>query len=406
MKRFGISLLLLAALLSVVPLAGAQTLTGTIVGRITDEQGGVLPGVTITLTGKTGSQTQVTDARGEFRFIGLNVGNYDVKAELEGFRLKEERGLDLGIGNTIEVKLALQVGGLSETVEVTANAVAVDTTTTATDTTISQDLLFSMPISRTNAAVNLLNQAPGINSGSAFGSASGYGSSLMLDGVDTRDPENGSAWTFFNYNIIDEVQVGGIGAPAEYGGFTGALVNTITKSGGNRFSALNEVRYTGKSLSGDNVGAEVEQQNPSLGQAAIIKKLTDYTVQLGGPIERDKLFFFASVQRYSVQDDPSGPRDLHTEVSPRFNGKLTFQPTPSDNLSASAQWDNYNQRGRTGLPGTFSLQNQTVEQDSPEAIWNGQYPQGLRLHHLLRGEVHGLLGLLRPEPDRHDPVVL
>ncbi len=136
---------------------------------------------------------------------------------------------------------------------------------------------------------------------------------------------------------------------------------------------MNEVRYTGKSLSGDNVGAEVEQQNPSLGQAAIIKKLTDYTVQLGGPIERDKLFFFASVQRYSVQDDPSGPRDLHTEVSPRFNGKLTFQPTPSDNLSASAQWDNYNQRGRTGLPGTFSLQNQTVEQDSPEAIWNGQY---------------------------------
>ncbi len=58
----------------------------------------------------------------------------------------------------------------------------------------------------------------------------------MLDGVDTRDPEAGTAWTFFNYNIIDEVQVGALGQPAEYGGFTGAMVNTITKSGGNRFS--------------------------------------------------------------------------------------------------------------------------------------------------------------------------
>ena len=66
----------------------------------------------------------------------------------------------------------------------------------------------------------------------------------MLDGVDTRDPEGGSAWTFFNYNIIDEIQVGGLGQTAEYGGFTGAVVNTITKSGGNRFSFLSEWRYS------------------------------------------------------------------------------------------------------------------------------------------------------------------
>ena len=66
----------------------------------------------------------------------------------------------------------------------------------------------------------------------------------MLDGVDTRDPEGGTAWTFFNYNIIEEVQVGGLGQPAEYGGFTGAVVNTITKSGGNRFSFLSDYRYT------------------------------------------------------------------------------------------------------------------------------------------------------------------
>ena len=70
-----------------------------------------------------------------------------------------------------------------------------------------------------------------------------------MDGVDTRDPEGGSAWTFFNQNLIEEIQIGGLGAPAEYGGFTGAIINTVTKSGGNAFSGLFSMRYTDKGLS-------------------------------------------------------------------------------------------------------------------------------------------------------------
>ncbi len=377
MRRNHCSLLILAALLTVIVAglpASAQTLTGTITGRVVDEQGGVLPGATVTLTGKTGSQTQVTDANGEFRFVGLNVGNYSIKADLQGFRPKEEPTIDLGIGKTIDLRLTMGLGGLAESIEVSASPITVDTSTAATDTTISQELLFSMPIARTNAAVNLLNNAPGINSGSAYGGGSDTGSALMLDGVDTRDPEGGSAWTFFNYNIIEEVQVGGLGAPPEYGGFTGAVVNTVTKSGGNRFSTLSEMRYTNKDLSSSNVSTEVAAANPSLANAAIVKKLTDYTVQLGGPLKRDKAFFFGSVQRYSVQDDPTGPRTLHTEVSPRFNGKLTLQPTTTDNIALSMQYDSYNQTGRVGLPPTtVATQQQTVDQDSPEMIWNAQY---------------------------------
>ena len=119
---------LLAVTFSRFP-AEAQSLTGTIAGRALDQQGGVLPGVTVTLTGKTGSQTQVTDARGEFRFIALSVGNYSLKAELQGFREKEEPTLDLGIGNTIELNLEMQLSGLSESVQVVANAVSIDTAT-------------------------------------------------------------------------------------------------------------------------------------------------------------------------------------------------------------------------------------------------------------------------------------
>ena len=110
----------------------------------------------------------------------------------------------------------------------------------------------------------MLNYSPGVNSGLGFRRSAGSGNALMLDGVDTSDPEGGTAWTFFNYNIIDEVQVGALGQPAEYGGFTGAVVNTITKSGGNRYSSLFEYRYTGKDLRGDNISDEVKPREPEL----------------------------------------------------------------------------------------------------------------------------------------------
>lgn len=353
--------------------AGAQTLTGTIAGKVTDEQGGVLPGVTVTLTGKTGTRTQVTDAKGEFRFFALDPGTYSVKAELQGFRAKEQANLNVASGKTVDVPIALAVGGIKETVEVVATAVVIDTTTTATDNSLSPDLLTSMPLSHTQA-YELLNYSPGINGSSAFGGASDTANSLMLDGVDTRDPAGGTPWMFFNYNLVEEVQVGGIGQPAEYGGFSGAVVNTITKSGSNRLSFLSEMRYTGSSLSGDNTSASVKALNPGLADPAVIKKMTDYTVQLGGPIVKNKLFFFGNIERYSVQDNPTGPRTIHTEVSPRFNFKVTAQPTVSDTLIFSGQYDQYNQKGRTGyIPAQNATDSQTRTEDAPDLMWNLQY---------------------------------
>jgi hypothetical protein len=192
--------------------ASAQSLTGTITGKVTDEQGGVLPGVTVTLTGRTGSQVSVTDEKGEYRFVGLSPGTFEVKAELSGFTPRVERNLDLGIGRTLNVPFNLRVGGMTETVEVVANASTIDTATTASDNSLSQDLLANIPINigNFNAAVNIMNYAPGINGTSAFGGDSSYGNALLIDGVDTRDPEAGSAWVFYNYNSIEEVQVGGV----------------------------------------------------------------------------------------------------------------------------------------------------------------------------------------------------
>ncbi len=371
MKRLLISAVVVACAAG-AGIAGAQSLVGTISGTVTDQQGALLPGVTVTLTGRTGAQTQVTDASGEYRFIGLNPGSYTVKADLSGFKLRQEQTVDLGIGQNLQVKLTMVVGGLTESVDVVASSITIDTTSTKTDTNMSQELLFSMPITHANPAVSLLDYSPGVNSGSAFGGSSDTGNSLMLDGVDTRDPEGGSAWTFFNYNIIDEVQVGSLGQPAEYGGFTGAIMNTITKSGGNRYSALAEYRYTSDDLASNNVSADIIKKNATLGSPVKILKLKDYTVQLGGPLKKDQIFFFGSVQRYNIEQyNPP----VRTEVSPRFNIKLTDQLTTTDNLVGSLQYDQYNQTGRTGLIPGYAVSDhaQTIDQDSPEYIWNLQY---------------------------------
>ena len=396
-RLFGFLTALALALAVALP-AAAQTTAGVISGKITDAQGAALPGVTVTLSSRTGNVTQTTDAQGDFRFLGLNPGMYAVRATLQGFRPAAQENIDITIGRTIDLKLTLQVGGVTEAVTVTASAQKVDTTTTATDNQISQDLLFSMPISRTNAATGLLNYAPGINSGSAFGGAAGSANALLLDGVDTRDPEGGTAWTFFNYNIVEQVQIGSIGQPAEFGGFTGAVINTITKSGSNRRAGLFEQRYTSKDLRGDNVSASFKKLNSNL-KSTGVDKLSDYTVQLGGPIRENKAFYFASIQRYSIKEDPDGPRTVRSEVSPRFNLKLTFQPTVNDNITLGGQYDYYNQKGRTGLAGVNGTTDAlTVQQDSPEAIWNAQYRRVIGNSSLFEAKFTGYWGYFDLDP--------
>jgi len=404
MKRMTVMLALLLALVATG--ATAQSLTGTITGKVMDEQGAVLPGVTVTLTGRTGAVPSVTDAAGEFRFVGLNPGTSEPKAELSGFTPRTEPGVDLGIGRTITVNFTLKVGGLTETVEVTGNAATIDITSAATDNSLSSDLLQNMPINigNFNAAASLLNYSPGVNSGSGFGGEASYGNALLIDGVDVRDPEAGSAWVFFNYNIVEEVQVGGLGAPAEYGGFTGAVVNTITKSGGNKYAGLFEGRFTNKDLGGKNISAANLKLNPALGSSARMTKLTDYTVQMGGPLKKDKVFWWFSAQRYAFDQDPVGPLKSRTEVSPRYNAKLTFQLTPNDTVMLSGQYDNYNVTGRLGLVSAANATNrQTLNQDSPEAVWNAQYRRVFGSSTFLEAKLTGYWGYYYLDPVDRSP---
>jgi hypothetical protein len=378
--------------------ARAQTQTGTVEGKISDPQGAVLPGVTVTLTGARGVQTTVSDENGDFRFVGLQPDTYRLKAELTGFLSQQVDAVVVGLAKTVTVDLSLKLGGVTENVDVRAAASTVDVKGASTDTNLSNDLLTLMPI-YSPTSIDLLNYAPGINNRSAYGSQGSYGNALLLDGVDTRDPEGGSAWTFFNQNLIQEVQIGGLGAPAEFGGFTGAIVNTVTKSGSNAFAGLFTIRYTRGSFASDNISTSVLGANPSLGEAEVTKNLTDYTVQLGGPLKQDKAFFFASVQRYSTKTDPTGPVANSTQISPRFNLKFTFQPSVNDTIIAGMQYDSYNLTGRVGnWPAAQATDRQTVEEDAPEWVWNFQWRKIFGASAFLEAKFTGYNGYYNLDP--------
>jgi hypothetical protein len=364
----------LAAVVSILS-AGptpAQTLTGSITGTIKDDQGGVLPGVTMTLIGRTGARTAVTDESGIYRFPAIDPATYSLTAELTGFETRRRDTVVVTLGNPLTIDFSLTVGGVQQTVEVVG--VSVSVTSSEASQNLSQDILFNLPISRTNAASNVLNNVPGITDGAAYGGAADGANALLLDGVDTRDPESGTAWTFWNYNIMQEVEVKGLGAPAEYGGFTGAVVNTITKSGGNMFSGLFDITYTGEDLSSNNITDELIALNAALGQPDITKKLIDYTAQAGGPIARDKAFFYVSAQRYMREQDPAGPRTIRHEVSPRFNAKITLQPNASDHLMFTVQADDHNIIGRAPSGLEFVVRDAiTNREDAPEWVWLAQW---------------------------------
>jgi hypothetical protein len=364
-----VAALLLAAGLATPALA--QTLTGSITGTVKDEQGAILPGVTVTLTGKQGTKTETTDASGVYRFPALEVGTYAVSADLSGFQKAGFDNIAISAGRELAIDLVMKIGGLTESVTVSGASPVVDVKSSATETTISQSLLFSAPITRT--AINVINYAPGVSNSSAYGGGAGSGNALLIDGVDTRDPSGGTAWTFYNYNVVEEYQFQGLGAPAEYGGFTGAVVNTITKSGGNRFSGLFDYFGSGESLGSNNVPADVAKKNPSLADPAVTKSYHDITTQFGGPLKQNKLFFFASAQRFLLETDPTGGVTKRHEVSPRLNVKLTWQPNSNNNITGHLQYDAYNIVGRAGVSALIATDELTNQEDAPEYVWMTQY---------------------------------
>ena len=198
----------------------AQTLTGAIGGTIKDEQGAVLPGVTVTLTGKQGTQTQVTEANGNYRFPALEVGTLQVSAELSGFAKMTQGNLQISPGRELNIDLQMKVAGLAERTSPWSAIRRWSTSRAAQPRRRSRSRCSQRTDHPHGDQCDQLcarrEQQLGVRWRRRLGQ-------LAADRRRRRDPEGGTAWTFYNYNMVEEYQFQGLGAPAEYGGYTGAV---------------------------------------------------------------------------------------------------------------------------------------------------------------------------------------
>lgn len=368
-------IVLCALLLLLSPLALAQSReTGAIVGTATDDEGSALPGVTVTLSGPNimGDRTAITDAQGRFRFPALPPGIYSIKAELPGFAATIRKDIRVHTTVRLTVDLTMKIGTLEEQITVIAESPTVDVKTSETaSVTLSDDILRNMPTGQ--FVTQIVNLAPGVDGDVAYGASDGTGISYQVDGVDVSDPEAGSAWVFLDYNIVEEAKVMGIGLNAEYGAFTGVIFNTITKSGGNELSGHAEFIFQDTRLgfwTAENNKKYIDDF-PDL--ASPVRGLLDTSFHLGGPIQKDKIWFFFGGQWYRSKNKPAGfapdePDVFRDYKQPRAFVKITAQPGSKVNLMAFYEYDAYNGINRrassTHPPETC------VDQKSPDNVGN------------------------------------
>ena len=333
----------LAILLLVAASLSAQTReTASIQGQVTDDTGAPLPGASVTVSSPSvmGKPAAVTDQDGRYRFRGLLTGMYEVEATMSGFSPKKFSNVSLHVGMTATIDFVLGAAKIETEVTVIGAAPIIDINDASlAKTYITKDLLLKLPTSQDTHSI--LNLAPGVTQLSAYGGGDQVGNSWTIDGTEVS-----SAWfgggqysTPIAYNVVEEQQVVGLGAPAEYGGFTGVYVNIITKSGGNQFHGDAQVLYRGKSWQSSNVSASDETWR-LLGETPASNDFTG-SFHLGGPVIKDRLWFFGGVEynKETIMLESTGKNSPRT--LPKFFSKFTFQPSQQDRIQASFETHTY-----------------------------------------------------------------
>jgi hypothetical protein len=277
-----------------------------IVGRVVDATNAALQSATVTLGGASvlgGERRAITDREGRYRFDGLLPGTYDLSADAPGLTRSQRPGVRLPVETTWTVDFQLEVSPMQETVDIVSAAPLVDVTTGSTPARFERELLQNLPTGRSLESV--LNLAPGVTDNVAFGGTQVSSNSYSVDRVSTVETLQGKAWTPVPYNWLESVQVVALGAPAEYGQFTGALTNGVLRSGSNRFSGLGEFIAYVPDWTADNT----KELNPTLQAAFTPKELLeswDANGQVGGPLQRDRLWFFAGLGTIRERFRPFG----------------------------------------------------------------------------------------------------
>ncbi|HEY2830716.1 MAG TPA: TonB-dependent receptor [Thermoanaerobaculia bacterium] len=302
-KRWSIYIILTAALLLVATSMFAQGTGGALVGRVTDETGGALPGVTVTATNDaTGiSRSVVTGSDGSYRFASLPVGKYTVVADLSGFNTTTTKNASVLVATDNPLNVTLKQGAVKEQITVTAEAPLV-ATSPSVGTVVSQKELENLPLNGRQFA-NLGTLAPGttlsVNSDPtkpgqltiALNGGSGRNVNFLIDGGDNTDDTIGGALQNFNIEAVQEFKIQTMQYKAEYGRSSGGVLSVVTKTGGNDLSGSVYEFYRNKGLNSESESERLA----GIGKQAY--RRDQYGASLGGPIMKDKAFFFGTWEK-------------------------------------------------------------------------------------------------------------
>jgi hypothetical protein len=307
--RAVVSGLLVAVFLSAAT-PSAQVISGEIFGKVTDQTDAVLPGATVTVSGPALIQpmSAIAADSGGYRFPGVPIGTYTISFELPGFSRVVREGIIIQAGRNVELNIKLSLSTVQETVTITGASPVVDTKSTALGVNFGRELLEAIPTARdpwvvieqTPGLVMAVNNVGGRNSGqmdgyNAFGS--GANKQWSMDGATVTDMASNSAPTYYDFEMFEEIQIttGGMDASQETGGVS---VNMVTKSGSNQLKGSGRFYVVDKALQSSNAPPEVVAQGGGAGNP--LKNNTEYGVEVGGPIKRDKAWFWGSASNQKV----------------------------------------------------------------------------------------------------------
>ncbi len=348
----------------------AQTpYSAAIVGTVHDSSGAVVPGATVTIASPSligGAQTSQTSPDGSYRFAFLASGAYTVDVRATGFRAVRRVGVSLGSGAILTIDHRLEVAAITDVVEIRGGSPLVDVRSAAVSSRLDEDLLQSLPTTR--SIYNLINLVPGIASDVAFG-GSQAGNEIMVDGVRMNGPMLQDQAIRANYNWLKEVHVVALGAPAEYGGFTGASAFTTLRSGSNRFSGLGEFWTTEPGW----LDSNTEKLSATLRRQFVSRQLIDWhdsSAQLGGPLLSDRLWFFTGFQYARHNDRPAGLEGPGS--TDERDRQFIIKPTAS--INPRVRLDGYLEHGSRRVDGSYLDSFFPIESSNdvwhPQTSWN------------------------------------
>ena len=352
--------------------AGAQLQTGNIFGTVVDNQGAALPGVTVTLAGIGAPQVQVTSAQGQFRFLGLSPGSYSIQAELEGFSTVDFPSVSVNVGRNTTLEITLSAA-VEDVITVTGETPLLDERRVGQGATVSSDDLARVPTARD--PWSLLSQAPGVivDRVNVGGNESGQQSNFVGMGANPRDNvfavdgvvltdmnAVGASATYFDFGAFEEVQFTVTSADVT-AATSGVTINQVTKRGTNNWRGA--ARYLRTDGSWQSAPKEIAP-----GQAGNeIDSVEEYGADLGGPIVKDRLWFWVSYGESDIRNLAGGSGQLDQTQLEDFNSKLNFQLTDS-NSGVLHYWTNDKLKFGRGAGPTRAPET-TLDQTTPQDIY-------------------------------------